>query len=494
VLLMGATHNRGATALRSFADKPNLLPDNRKLQDDSNKWVSLDQDTEFLQVLDGEPARRLEASSSSGGSNPYATQAFVDGEYEYDEYQQAWRYLGFMIDCDSSNDDDDDGSGSYDGGTGEGCSRYVVWAAYVDLDYEGGGIGEYQYYDTQTQQWDATSCNYGGGGDGGSGDGDGGDRCAKMDCHLEDSNFSLLGIFKHKSYDDWMEQLFKHEGMCVWTDTEYSFMSNAREAWPQGCEESYSTTSSGNPIYYDLKPTQGGGMTIGLYTDTRCVEELHSDSISVESVVGNLLMEAGSGDGSGDQNDDDASKYDTLEESFAAWDSAFAKFKICQPCVAHDLTNVGYNTDDDASKGDGYWTYNSKYDDDAYYDDQYNADDGGGGDYSDFDCYDDAGYTNVNQCMKFMAKTTMNAATYRDLSLALQQGTTLDFTLTALSTNGQSTWATVGKSTGMKSFVTVLFFMFSAFVMLFGILFFRKAQRETGYKPSFNLKEPLVFT
>jgi hypothetical protein len=116
-------------ALRSFIDKPNL-PGNLELEDESNNWVSLDQKTEFLQVLDGEAARRLE--SSTGGSsaiNPYATQAFVDGEYEYDEYQQAWRYLGFIIDCDSSNDDDDGGSGSYDGGPGEGCSRYVVWAA-----------------------------------------------------------------------------------------------------------------------------------------------------------------------------------------------------------------------------------------------------------------------------------------------------------------------------------------------------------------------------
>jgi hypothetical protein len=131
------------------------------------------------------------------------------------------------------------------------------------------------------------------------------------------------------------------------------------------------------------------------------VEEYHSsgsnDPISVENVVGNLLMEGGSGDGSGDYSDD-GGMYDSLDKAYSAWDSAIEKFKVCQPCVAHDLTNVGYNTDDDASKGSGYWTYNTRYDDDAYYDDQYryNGDDGGG-DYSDFDCYDDAGYTNVNQ-------------------------------------------------------------------------------------------------
>jgi hypothetical protein len=70
----------------------------------------------------------------------YRISPFADGAYEYDSYQQAWRLLGFMIDCDdqylmsSSNNDDDGnnnrkGSGSGDGGTGEGCHRYVIWAA-----------------------------------------------------------------------------------------------------------------------------------------------------------------------------------------------------------------------------------------------------------------------------------------------------------------------------------------------------------------------------
>ena len=94
------------------------------------------------------------------------------------------------------------------------------------LNYSGGGIGEYQLWDRDYQQWDTTSCNYDSGGSG---------RCAKMDCHLEDTEWSLLGLFKHQGYDDWMEQLFKHEGFCVWSEDEYSFMDATRNAWPQGC-------------------------------------------------------------------------------------------------------------------------------------------------------------------------------------------------------------------------------------------------------------------
>ena len=73
--------------------------------------------------------------------------------------------------------------------TEEGCARYVLWAAYVDLEYEGGGIGEYQYWNRTSEDWDDAACYYADG-SGGSGNNGGDDdraysRCAKMDCHLE---------------------------------------------------------------------------------------------------------------------------------------------------------------------------------------------------------------------------------------------------------------------------------------------------------------------
>ena len=237
------------------------------------------------------------------------------------------------------------------------------------MEYEGGGIGEYQYWNTEDGAWDATACEY-----------SGSSRCAKSDCHLENTNFSLLGFFKHKSYDDWMEQLFKHEGKCVWSDEEYAFMGNAREAWPQGCIDSYTVANNGAEIYYDIKPVQGGDIEVGLYTDTQCIKEYKStgssDPITVENILGNFFLENG-GSGDGDDGYYDFSS-DTLEESMARWTSAFEKFRVCQPCVAYDLENV------DGTK---------------FYDD----DGGGAGDM--FDCYDDADYTNVNQvrCVTFVS-------------------------------------------------------------------------------------------
>jgi hypothetical protein len=389
-------------ALRDFipkSDLPKLIPKSRE-----SDWVSWDEDSEFLpadqsgSVFATELARRM-LSLSSTTSNPYSAQAYVNGDYEYNGYQQAWRYLGFMIDCDTATSSSQRGlkSGSGDQTTGEGCSRYVLWAAYVDLEYEGGGIGEYQYWDRWKNQWDTSSCNYSSNNknknnnnkNNNNNNEGSSNRCAKMDCHLEDTHFSLLGIFKHKDYNEWMGQLFKHEGMCIWSQDEYSFMKQARKAWPQGCTLSGSYYIDGNsekPLYYDLQPASQGDITVALYTDTRCTNQYvpqgYNDPLTVENVLGNIIINGGSGK-SRDNNQGGDTTYSTLSEALNAWDSAFDIFKICQPCIAYDRFNVGWNNDDDSSKGSNYYNYNGN--------------DGGGSNYNDFDCYDDAGYTNVNQ-------------------------------------------------------------------------------------------------
>lgn len=195
-------------------------------QQDKN-WMSVSEDVEFLPLMknnNNEKARRKvmkantasrsleedEADEAYDGTttgaytnyDPFSVQPFVEGMNEYDEYQQAWRLLGFMIDCNTADDDDEGSHQSGDEITESGCARYVVWAAYVDLEYEGGGIGEYQYFNRTSGEWDDTACYYAEGGSHHSGSGDGNDgegygdynsRCAKMDCHLEDTHFSVLG-------------------------------------------------------------------------------------------------------------------------------------------------------------------------------------------------------------------------------------------------------------------------------------------------------------
>lgn len=72
----------------------------------------------------------------------YRVQPFVDGIGDYDEYQQSWRFLGYMIDCNvldgdvnNNNDRRERDLSSNDGETGEGCKRYLLWAG-VSLSYD----------------------------------------------------------------------------------------------------------------------------------------------------------------------------------------------------------------------------------------------------------------------------------------------------------------------------------------------------------------------
>jgi hypothetical protein len=63
----------------------------------------------------------------------YNSQPFVEGVSDYDEYQQAWRLLGFMIDCDAVGDDDVDSHDNKNNNGGQrsadGCGRFLIWAA-----------------------------------------------------------------------------------------------------------------------------------------------------------------------------------------------------------------------------------------------------------------------------------------------------------------------------------------------------------------------------
>lgn len=293
-------------------------------------------------------------------------------------YAQAWRLLGFYVDCnDNGNNKKDHRNLNNDNNKNSGCSRYLLWAGYVDLEYEGGGIGEYQFWDADNQAWDTSAC-----------EATGSERCAKMDCHEPDTHFQLLGYFKHNGPDDWMEQLFKHEGVCVFGDDAYDFMEGYREFWPQGCTNSGKMSGS-DYIYYDIKPLQNGGMTVGLYTDSSCSVEYTGRAVKLSDIYPNI---------------------DDLDTFFNTWNSYWDTFKTCLPCVAFQLNGQDH---------DGHRFLN---------------------DGNNFDCDDEAGYQNVNQCMKFATHSDMAAASFEDLLLASTQGTILPSNAAGLHLSKSQLW------------------------------------------------------
>ena len=228
-------------------------------------------------------------------------------------------------------------------------------------------------------------------------------------------------------------------------------------------------TSSRKPLYYDLKPISKGGMAAALYTDTKCTVEYQptssDDPNTVENILGNFLI---NGNGDGGNSQDNNGDYDfsnlSFNQAMSLWEYGFEHFKICQPCVAYNLQNVG----------------------DAYYDDDANQ----GAD--NFDCYDQADYTNVSQCMKFMAKTEMNTATFRDLSLAQSQGTLVDRPLAGFMDSKARNARYMMESAGTA--LNYLFFMVSAAVLFYGVTNFWRVRRKVKLAPKAQkMDEPLVF-
>ncbi|KAG7357356.1 hypothetical protein IV203_002044 [Nitzschia inconspicua] len=469
-----------------MSDIHNLIHAQHSFEEDTLpvtvQWTSLNPTMEFLPASTAADIRRrlqnngktafdmyyedfkeTQEDEDSQTINPYRIQPFTSGVNDYDEYQQAWRMLGFMIDCDVRDGDewydgaqpshsrDDNGSA-----TSDGCARFILWAAYVDLDYQGGGIGEYQYWDRNSETWDDSACQYGNS-----------DRCAKMDCHLDDTSFRLLGFFKHRSYDDWMEQLFKHEGMCVWTEEEYAFMKGARKAWPQGCTPLYTMNENraSTTMYYDIKPMSNGRITIAIYRDSKCTDEFSDDLRVVESLLGNPFTSV-----EASRSQDYSSNYDfssdSLEDSLHRWESAFSEWTYCHPCVAFDIENVD---------GTKYLANNDDGGNNAHDDDGRRL----GGNYEAqgeiFECYDDAGYTNVNQCMKFSAKTYMQTGTFRDMTLARLQNVMADSPLSGFYHHAEY------KGLGWTNAVTYVIFLASFGCCLYACVYAFRAQKEGNY-------------
>ena len=220
--------------------------------------------------------RQLKQQSGYGGLEGAVTAIGIDS------YATAWRYLGAYVDCSS-------GSSRYSrwwGGSSSsssGCTRKLLWAAYKNPNYAGNQIGEYSFY--VDGAWDDSTCVSG--------------TCTKMDCHDPwSSTWELLGIYKESvdfGNDMFFEQLFKHQGYCLWDgdkesfdddggnqgggdndrhntkdyshwgESDYQFMQAMRNELPSGCTQ-FKLTSV-KSFYVDIKPLPGG-MNIVIFRST----------------------------------------------------------------------------------------------------------------------------------------------------------------------------------------------------------------------------------
>lgn len=343
------------------------------------------------EIQDENPVRYLKSSSTDVTNIDRSLYAESQSAL-YDGYQQAWRLLGFYVDCKNSNVAPSSSSDALV------CTRYLVWAAYVDMDYSGGGIGEYIFYNTEKESYDSKlTCSTTHGSS--STTTSSGTRCVKMDCHEPDkTHWKLLGVFKQEHYSTkYLTQLFKHSGSCLWNNNgdAIQFMQNSLQSWPEytvnynnnnnnnnddgtssiaTCVVTTYKADDGTKLYIDLKPSYGAYMTLAFYSDSNCKTEHEPPGGDYSK-----LQHAAS---------DNGFLYGNYLQT---WNANMNSFKYCQPCMTYNLLDPN-----------GYYANNINY--------------------PPYSCTDSNGNTNINQCSKFRSNTDMTPMTLSDIEIADQQG------------------------------------------------------------------------
>ena len=389
----------------------------------------------------------------------------------YDSYSLAWRFLGIYIDCNNNNND-----GNQGGNDEASCQRILLWAAYQNKAYRGYGMGEYSIYDWRQRAWDTSTCVL----NGNDNNVENNESCTRLDCHLGDSeNFELIGVFKElDGLDDWTDQLFKHEAYCVWgedqnnnngndkkqqygdddfyysSSSDYEFMQSFVGEWQSGCKQIENREDeNGVVLYVDTMPLQGGNLVYGLYTDDTCQTPLQNDNNDGSSSRLTLYSDylRRQQQEQGEEMNDNQKQAAALEAAWGRWNDLLNDFKVCQPCRAYSRVQTNEDGQQEQQEDAQYQDDQHEQEEQAQEENQpenrfrrhleqdewYN--DGGGGDGegeeepNGFNCYDDAGYLNCNQCYKFFTKTDLEEASIEDLELAHSQGTIL-----AIVVNGQT--------------------------------------------------------
>jgi len=269
---------------------------------------------------------------------------------------------------------------------------------------------------------------------------------------MADTNWQLLGYFKEVEYTEWFEQLFKHLGYCVWQQNEYDFMYENYDAWPEGCEDTEIYLSDGSSLYTDTKAEANGTMTYGLYTDARCSVDYTGDEVTVQSLLS-----------SGDDND--ALSWDNLQY----WNEAMEIYRVCQPCRAYDLNGNSNNRDRQRRRLD---------------------DDPNGGM---FQCDDAAGYSNVNQCMKFATQTDMEYASLEEVMEAALQGGVTSVTVNGLTYGSYREGVDLAAETPNWQLLWIACHVLGAglITILSAVLYSNYRHRRAGPKTK-KLKQPLI--
>jgi len=300
-------------------------------------------------------------------SNTQDETVFADTSQYYDSWAQAYRMLGSFISCDI----DETNEYNYDYG-GNNCIRWVMWAAYLNPNYQGGGREEYFGYSSND---DASSSYY----DDDANNGncyrtdDGSYHCndysnnddydanngnvnnvadrSSLDCHDSSTEWLLLGVYRQDFYE-FFEQIIKH--VWYYDDYEYIVGSGGLEYMGDNACSFLSYADDGTSIFSAIRPMSGGNYSMGIYSDWQCLEHIDEEEagFDYDSINGNAAYY--NNYGGDDYYNGQQDYYDQAQEyTLSLFNEVFEEFKYCTLCMDYPSYQDGYfngdyyGTDDD---------------------------------------------------------------------------------------------------------------------------------------------------
>mmetsp|Transcript_4206 Transcript_4206/g.8025 ORF Transcript_4206/g.8025 Transcript_4206/m.8025 type:complete len:610 (+) Transcript_4206:472-2301(+) len=264
----------------------------------------------------------------------------------YDPWAQAYRMLGGYIDCDHAKDNGH--GGSHDNNKNQNqnnqntCSRWMMWAAYVDPNYSGGGRNEYfQYGNGNANRGDYYEQD------------EQGDKGGVLDCHSPNTEWQLIGVYRQEFYQ-FIEQISKH----LWAIDDYEYVvALAGLAYMTDADcMGIGYDNEGNFLYAGVMPYSGGMFKMALYQDSSCLIPDTKSGKTFDDFGMTSNMNLGS-------KDDGTMTDDTLGTLYKYWNAAqeytlelvnevYNEYKYCTLCMDYPTYQDGYfigdtGTDDD---------------------------------------------------------------------------------------------------------------------------------------------------
>eukprot|EP00588_Corethron_pennatum_P011228 CAMPEP_0194282598 /NCGR_PEP_ID=MMETSP0169-20130528/23490_1 /TAXON_ID=218684 /ORGANISM="Corethron pennatum, Strain L29A3" /LENGTH=660 /DNA_ID=CAMNT_0039027977 /DNA_START=242 /DNA_END=2224 /DNA_ORIENTATION=+ len=303
---------------------------------------------------------------------------------DIDWFAQGYRMLGGFIDCSHSKDGGHGSQSGDDGVETNPCSRWMMWAAYSNPNYEGGGWEEYYDGDDDTVSCPDGYIAYNGtddfytdhandngcyknstddgydAKDYGNGDGDdiyrrlGDDQYnsngktgddidyakynKRLDCHKDSTDWVLIGVYRQEFYQ-FIEQLSKH----LWAIDSYEYITAiAGLAYMTDDDCSYvGSDNDGNYLYAGPKPLPWGSFMIGIYLDDQCLLSTSDYNFDDFGLTSELDL---------DLDDDSTYVSDDLydywsagqEQTLSNLNSIMNTFKMCRLCMDFPTYQDGY--------------------------------------------------------------------------------------------------------------------------------------------------------